>query len=206
MAVYLAWHATFETRRAMQKVLLLEEASGDPPLRKTLSGLGYDVVAQFDDARALRTEVARTAPDVVIVRTRTPSAAMLESLAAISASCPRPIVVFAAEGGRDLIRRAVDCGVAGYVVDGWAAERLTSIIDAASARFDMYEATRKELASTRAKLAERKLIEKAKGIVMEQRKLSEDQAYTALRRMAMDQNLALAEVARRVIAVAQLLV
>jgi response regulator NasT len=69
----------------------------------------------------------------------------------------------------------------------------------------MYEATRKELASTRARLAERKLIEKAKGIVMEQRKVSEDQAYSALRKMAMDQGLPLAEVARRVLAVAELL-
>jgi response regulator NasT len=82
---------------------------------------------------------------------------------------------------------------------------MTAIIDAATARFELYQATRKELASTRAKLAERKLVEKAKGIVMEQRKLSEDQAYNTLRKMAMDQNLALAEVARRVIAVAQLL-
>ena len=70
---------------------------------------------------------------------------------------------------------------------------------------EAYEALRKELASTRAKLNERKLIEKAKGIVMQQRNVTEDQAYVALRKMAMDQNLALAEVARRVIAVAQLL-
>jgi response regulator NasT len=189
----------------MHKVLLLEEASDEPSLRNTLTGLGYHVVAQLGDARALRTEVARAAPDVIIVRTQAPGDETLASLAAISASHPRPIVLFATAGDRDLIRRAVDCGVAAYVVDGWASERMTAIIDAATARFELYQATRKELASTRAKLAERKLVEKAKGIVMEQRKLSEDQAYNTLRKMAMDQNLALAEVARRVIAVARLL-
>ena len=189
----------------MQKVLLLEEASDDVSLSNTLTGLGYDVVARLGDARALRTEVARLAPDVIIVKTQTPGDETLETLAEVSESFPRPIVMFAAEGDRDLIRKAVDCGADAYVVDGWATERLTAIIDAATARFDMYEATRKELASTRARLAERKLIEKAKGIVMDQRKVSEDQAYHALRKMAMDQNLPLAEVARRLIAVVALL-
>lgn len=189
----------------MQKVLLLEERSGVSSLRNTLSGLGYEVTAELRDAGALRTEVARIAPDVIIVSTQTPSDETLESLAAVSAASPRPIVVFASEGDRGLIRKAVDCGVAAYVVQGWAAERLTAIIDAATARFEMYEATRKELAATRERLAERKLVEKAKGIVMEQRRLSEGEAYGALRKMAMDQNLALAEVARRVIAVARLL-
>ena len=189
----------------MQKVLLLEEVSGDVSLCNTLTSLGYNVVAQPRLASALRTEVARVAPDVIIVKTVVPSNETLESLAQVSASSPRAIVVLATEGDRDVIRKAVDCGVAAYVVDGWAAERLTAIIDAATARFDMYEATRKELASTRARLAERKVIEKAKGIVMEQRKLSEEQAFGALRKMAMDQNLALAEVARRVISVAELL-
>lgn len=189
----------------MQKVLLLEEGTHEPSLRNALTGLGYDVVAELRDAHALRTEVARAAPDVIIVTTRTPSAATLDGLAAISASSPCPIVVFAREGTRDLIRKAVDCGVAAYVVDGWASGRVQAIIDAATARFEAYESIREELASTRAKLAERKLIEKAKGIVMEQRKLTEGEAYGALRKMAMDQNLALAEVARRVIAVTELL-
>ena len=189
----------------MQKVLLLEDCSGDSSLRDTLTGLGYDVVADLRDFGALRTEVARIAPDVIVVRTHTPTGEMLESLAAVFESAPRPIVVFAREGTREVIRRAVECGVSAYVIDGWASARLTAIIDAATARFEMYDATRRELAATRARLAERKLIEKAKGIVMEQRRLTEGEAYGALRKMAMDQNLALAEVARRVIAVAQLL-
>lgn len=189
----------------MHKVLLLEEAPHEPSLRSALTGLGYEVVSELRDAHALRTEVARAAPDVIIVTTQTPSDETLVNLAAVSEASPRPIVVFARDGTRDLIRKAVDCGVAAYVVDGWASGRVQAIIDAATARFEAYESIRVELASTRAKLAERKLIEKAKGIVMEQRQLSESAAYNALRRMAMDQNLQLVEVARRVIAVTELL-
>lgn len=189
----------------MQTVLLLQQVLDERALRGMLADLGYDVVSEVRDPRALRTEVERRAPDVIIVRTETPTDETLESLAAVTSTSARPIVVFASTGTREIIRRAVACGVAAYVVDGWARERITSIIEAAIARFDVHEAVRRELASTRTKLSERKVIEKAKGIVMQQRKLTENDAYSALRKMAMDQNLTLAEVARRVIAVSQLL-
>jgi response regulator NasT len=113
--------------------------------------------------------------------------------------------MFAKDPRAQLIRKSVECGVSAYVVDGWSPERITPIIEAAIARFDAYAAVKKELAHTRTQLAERKLIDKAKGIVMQQRGLTEEQAYSALRKMAMDQSVPLAEVARRIISVAQLL-
>jgi response regulator NasT len=189
----------------MAKVLLLNEAADDGLLQDKLCELGYDVIASVQEKQGFVNEVRRLAPDIIIVITETPDEAMFVSLSAVASSCPRPVLIFAKSGTRELIRRAVDSGVSGYVVDGWAPDRITPIIEAATARFEAYEALRKELASAQTKLTERKLIEKAKGIVMQQRRLTEDQAYTALRKMAMDQNLALSEVARRVIAVAQLL-
>jgi two-component system, response regulator / RNA-binding antiterminator len=189
----------------MEAVLLLEESRLHPRLRAALCELGYDVVSQFHEIHRLHADVTRLSPDVIMVTTDAPSEELLVSLGSIAGSCPRTVIIIAKDGTRDLIRRAVDSGVSAYVVDPSAADRLTPIIEAAIARFEAFEAMRKELAGTRATLAERKLVEKAKGIVMQQRKLSEDQAYGALRKMAMDQNLALAEVARRVIAVAQLL-
>jgi response regulator NasT len=189
----------------MQRVLLLQEEVQEPLLHDQVRELGYDIVAVVREVSRLAGEVARANPDVIIVTTQAPGEETFSSLGAIATACPRPIVMFARDGNRELIRKAVENGVCAYVVDGWAPGRLTPIIEAAIARFEAHEALRNELASTRAKLNERKLIEKAKGIVMQQRKVSEDQAYVALRKMAMDQNLALAEVARRVIAVAQLL-
>jgi response regulator NasT len=189
----------------MQRIILLAQSSQGHLLAAQLSALRYDVLAQLNDPETLRSQVERLKPNLIIVTTEAPTEAMFASLGAIAAASPLPVVMFARKGTRESIRRAVENGVAAYVVDGWAPDRLTAIIEAAMARFEAYDALRKELASTRAKLSERKVIEKAKGIVMQQRKLSEDQAYSALRKMAMDQNLALAEVARRVIAVAQLL-
>jgi len=189
----------------MQRVLLLQEVAEEPLLHDKVRELGYDIVALVREVTRLADEVARANPDVIIVTTDAPTEETFSSLGTIATTCPRPVVMFAREGDRELIRKAVENGVCAYVVDGWAPERLTPIIEAAMARFDAHQALRKELASTRAKLNERKLIEKAKGIVMQQRNVTEDQAYVALRKMAMDQNLALAEVARRVIAVAQLL-
>ena len=189
----------------MQSVLLFHDPPHRLPLEPELADLGYTIVAELDDPRTLQAEVTRLEPGVIVVTTRTPSEALFGALSAVAESSPRPVVMFALDANREVIRRAVDHGVGAYVVEGWARERLTPIIEAATARFEAYESMRQELASTRLKLSERKLIEKAKGIVMEQRKLTEAQAYGALRKMAMDQNLALAEVARRVISVAELL-
>jgi two-component system, response regulator / RNA-binding antiterminator len=186
-------------------VLLTRDAPHAGSVRAALETQRYVILSELREAHLLHAEVVRLAPDVIIACTQSPDEQLLESLETISAVCPRPVVMFATDPSRDVIRRSVEAGVAAYVVEGWSPERLTPIIEAATARFDSYVSMKKELASTRAKLSERKIIERAKGIVMEQRKLNEDAAYTALRKMAMDQNLALAEVARRVIAVAQLL-
>ena len=188
----------------MQRVLLLETAPHDH-FGCALTERGYEVLAVLRNTHGLLAQVERLAPDIVVLATDVPDEQTFVSLDALASCSPRPVVIFAKEGTRELIRRAVDCGVAAYVVDGWAPERITPIIEAATARFEAYESMKRELASTQAKLTERKLVEKAKGIVMQQRKMSEQEAYTALRKMAMDQNLALAEVSRRVIAVAQLL-
>lgn len=189
----------------MRSVILLHDPPHTATLHASLCNTGYTVLAELDAPQALHHEVQRLAPQVIIVVTESPGEMLFASLRQVAGSCPRPIVMFAKDAARDVIRKAVDCGVGAYVVDGWAPERLTPIIEAASARFEAFESMKHELAKTRAKLSERKLIERAKGIVMAQRRLSEDEAYGALRKMAMNQNLALAEVARRVIAVAQLL-
>jgi response regulator NasT len=190
----------------MQSILLLvDDASRAASLRHILESLRYRIVDELRDPAALYDAAARHQPDLIVLRTDSPTKPLLDALRSLFEATPRPVILFANDPSRNVIRSAVDAGVAAYVVDGWAAERVTPIIDAACARFEAYDAVRKQLAATQNKLSERKVIEKAKGIVMQQRGLTEDHAYAALRKMAMDQNLELAEVARRVIAVAQLL-
>jgi response regulator NasT len=186
-------------------LLLLDTASDAAPLRSALESASYRIAAELTDPAHLNAEVVRHAPDVIIACTDTPSGETIDSLHALAAASPRPVVMFARDPSRDTIRATVDAGVSAYVVDGWAPARVGAIIEAACARFEAYESVKKELRATQHKLAERKLVEKAKGLVMQQRGVSEEVAYSSLRKMAMDQNLTLAEVARRVIAVAHLL-
>ena len=190
----------------MSTFLLMREPSCDAgPLCAALADTPYRLAAEITEPERLDTEVVRAAPNVIIACTGSPGSAMLSALRALSERSPLPVVMFANDPRREVIRKTVDAGVAAYVVDGWAPERIAAIIEAACARFDAYESLKKELRATQNKLAERKIVEKAKGLVMQQRGVSEDQAYSALRKMAMDQNLTLAEVARRVISIAHLL-
>lgn len=174
-------------------------------LRLVLERLGYEVVAEISDPRKLHDEVLRLSPDAVIVDTESPSRDTIENLCQITESCPRPIVMFAQDAARESIREAVRAGVSAYVVDGLSPERVTPIIETAVARFEAFQTIKDELAKTRNKLSERKLIERAKGILMKEKKLSEGEAYQLLRRLAMDKSLSLGAIAEQVVTVAKLL-
>ena len=174
-------------------------------LRLTLERLGYDVVAEISNPRLLHDEVLRLAPDAIIVDTDSPSRDTLENICMITESCPRPIVMFAHDAGRESIWEAVRAGVNAYVVDGLSPERITPIVETAVARFEAFQAVKHELAETRSKLSERKLVERAKGILMKEKGLSEDAAYRMLRKLAMDKNLSLGALAEQVLTVAKLL-
>lgn len=189
----------------MRSILLVTDVADASVLTGTLRRLGHDIVGQIADCDALEESVEQLDPDAIVVSVHTPGAALFDNLRSLAQKCPRPVVMFAQDPRSETIRESVACGVSAYVVDGWSPERVTAIIEAATARFEAYSAVQEELTRTRTKLSERKIVEKAKGIVMQQRGLTEEQAYGALRKMAMDQSLPLAEVARRVIAISQLL-
>ena len=174
-------------------------------LRLMLERLGYEVVAEISNPRLLQDEVLRLAPDAIIVDTDSPSRDTLENICMITESCPRPIVMFAHDPASESIREAVRAGVNAYVVDGLSPERIAPIIETAMARFEAFQAVKDELAQTRTKLSERKLIERAKGILMKEKNLSEDAAYSMLRKLAMDKNLSLGALAEQVVTVAKLL-
>jgi len=174
-------------------------------LRLVLERLGYDVVAEISDPQKLHDEVLRLSPDAIIVDTDSPSRDTLENLCMITGSCPRPIVMFAHDPARESIREAVRAGVSAYVVDGLSPERICPIIETAVARFEAFQTVKEELADTRNKLSERKLVERAKGILMKEKNLSEEDAYRMLRKLAMDKNLSMAALAEQVITVAKLL-
>lgn len=191
----------------MLRVLLVddtpERASG---LREALSLLeGVTVACTLGGAMELPRRVAEAAPDIVLIDTDSPSRDVLEQLAAMSETAPRPVVLFTEDAQHEAIRAALRAGVSAYIVDGIAPERLDPIMRVAMERFDAEQRLRAELQDVKLRLSERKVIERAKGILMKQRGLDEEGAYAALRSLAMLRGIRLGEAARQLIDIAGLL-
>lgn len=190
----------------MLRILVIDESrsrAGD--ICAGLALAGYQVAAILADSDNLTSEVEKLRPDVILIETESPSRDTLENLAAMHKNMPRPVVMFAHEGEDDAIRAAVKVGVSAYVVDGLDPKRLKGIIDVARAHFDEYQALRQELDEISKKLSDRKIVERAKGVLMKARNLDEDSAYHALRKLAMQRGQPLVQVAKDVVDMAQLL-
>lgn len=173
-------------------------------LQRALMDAGYLVVARVAASEDLAQRVREVAPDVIIIDMDSPDRDTLEHMHSITREQPRPIVMFAEEDDSETIDKAVRAGVSAYVVDGLSGPRVKPIVDVAIARFREFQALRRELDEVRSTLADRKVVDKAKGIIMKQRSCDEEQAYRALRKLAMDRNQRIADAARDVIGVAQL--
>lgn len=157
------------------------------------------------NASSLSRQIAAHAPDVVLIDVDNPTRDMLEELTLASGPLDRPVAMFVSSDGSGMARAAVEAGVSAYVVDGLRPERLQPVMDAAIARFQMMRQMRTELAETRRALEERKVIDRAKGILMKARGVSEDEAYALLRKAAMDQGRRVAEVAEALVTTSGLL-
>jgi response regulator NasT len=157
------------------------------------------------DETGLARRLAEISPDVVLIDVESPSRDVLEGLALASGPLDRPVAMFVDRTDHELTRAAVEAGLSAYVVDGLRKERIKPIIDTAIARFHMVSRIRSELETTRAALAERKTIDRAKGLLMKARGLPEEEAYALLRKTAMDQGRKVADVAGAILIAADLL-
>lgn len=188
------------------RVLVVDESEERAAvLREGLAMAGHEVAASLSSPLELLRAVDDLRPDVIVIDTESPTRDVLEHLVIVSQSSPRPIVMFASDGAGDAIREAVRAGVSAYVVNGLDPPRVRSIIDVAVARFKEFQRMREELADANLRLEERKLVERAKGLLMKQRGLAEDEAYHALRRLAMSKKLRLGELAQQLLDSAELL-
>ncbi len=181
----------------------IEQADRARALRIGLLENGYNILAALPPGDDLEGQIARLQPDLIIVDEQ--SDAALQRVVAATASARRPIVCFTEDDDRQKMHAAIRAGVSAYVVQGLSADRVKAVLDVAVTRFRVEQELREELEETRNKLAERKVIERAKGLLMERQQCSEDEAYSKLRRLAMDKNLKLVEVAQRMLDVAELL-
>ncbi|MDB5457020.1 MAG: histidine kinase [Caulobacter sp.] len=181
----------------------------DPdPARAALVAEGLAGIQPLEVRRATvfdEREVAAFAPDVVVIAADSPDRDTLESLRESSHSNPRPVVMFVDRSEPGLAEQAVRAGVAAYIVDGLAPSRVRPILDVAMSRFALTQQLRGDLAKAKADLESRKIVERAKGLLMKERGLDEDGAYRLLRKLAMDKGRPIGAVAADLLAFASIL-
>ncbi len=188
------------------KIILVDQNTGRSAiLRRALQDAGHEVICRLESSKELVDSNEATHADAIILNTDIPDDQIFANLNTINQTKPKPIVMFTNESDSIMASDAVRSGVNAYIIDGLEESRVQGIINIAIARFREFQALKDELDSTRTQLNERKVVEKAKGILMHKNKMSEDEAYNALRKMAMDKNIKIAAVAKSVVEVADLL-
>lgn len=174
-------------------------------LRIGLLQAGYNIIASIPGDIYLVERLTQLQPDLIIIDADSDARDVLEDLVMVSRDAPRPIILFTEEGNPSQLAAAMNAGVSAYVVAGLQVERVKPVLEVAVARFNADQKLRSELNETKNKLAERKIIDRAKGILMNKHGLSENDAYQRLRKQAMEKNLKLVELAQRILDVADLL-
>jgi len=174
-------------------------------LEDGLRASGIETVTVIRERNNLLRKLVMIDPDVVIIDLENPSRDELEQMFQVSRVVARPVAMFVDQSDSAMIEAAVDAGVSAYIVDGLKSERVKSIVDMAISRFNAFARLKSELEVARGELADRKVIERAKSILMKSRNFSEEQAYELLRKTAMNQNQKMADIAKSVVIAAGLL-
>lgn len=190
----------------------VRQAERSRSLRIALLENGFNLIAVLPSDTFLRERIGQLQPDLIIVDAESEARDALEHVVMATRDERRPIVMFTNDGDSANARHAVAAGVSAYIVAGLSSERIRPILDVAMARFEQEQELRRQLADTRsaldartAELQERKVIDRAKGMLMQRHQMGEQQAYEKLRKSAMDKNLRLVEVAQRLLDAMELL-
>jgi response regulator NasT len=188
------------------KIVIVDES----PVRAAIlaDGLreaGFTQVVRIEETTNLLARIYSIDPDVVLIDLENPSRDVLEQMFQVSRAVKRPIAMFVDQSDTASIQASVDAGVSAYIVDGLKKERVKPILDLCISRFNAFSRLQAELDRTRTALGERKVIERAKGILMKARQLSEEEAYALLRKTAMNENRKIAEIAQSIVTASELL-
>lgn len=182
------------------RILLIDEnRQRAESLTMALNNSRYKISHLASPSMSLLKQVDEIQPDIIVIDIESPSRDILESLSAISHYNPKPVVMFSAEQDTDTINQSIESGVSAYVVGDLQTERVKPILDAAVARFREFQKLKEELSDTKQQLASRNLIDQAKRLLMKKKNLSEDDAFKAMRKTAMDTGQKLDDVAKTLI-------
>jgi two-component system, response regulator / RNA-binding antiterminator len=192
-------------RRALSIAIIDENPVRAATLEEGLREAGYVSITRIGEMTDLITRIYALDPDVIVIDLENPSRDVLEQMFQVSRAVRRPVAMFVDQADSASIQAAIDAGVSAYVVDGLRKERIRPILDLTISRFHAFARLQGELTAAKEALEDRKIIERAKGILMKGRQLSEKEAYTLLRKTAMNQKRKLVDVAQSVVTAAQLL-
>ncbi len=193
------------SHRALKILVIDQDALRASILQDGLREAGHSDVVVIAEMHDLLRRIQEIGPDVIVIDLENPNRDVLEQMFQVSQAVQRPVAMFVDKSDASMIEAAMDAGVSTYIVDGLRKERVKPIIDVTISRFNAVDRLRRELEETRSQLAERKVIDRAKGILMKSRGLSEEEAYRLLRKTAMDQNRRVAQVAESLVTAAGLL-
>jgi response regulator NasT len=190
---------------ASLKVLVIDK---DPIRRAILdAGLqeaGLANVVLLADTTSLLNRICRIDPDVILIDLENPSRDALEQMFQVARIVRRPIAMFVDRSDRDTTKAAVEAGVSAYIVGGLSKDRVKDILELCISRFNAVARLQEELEDTRSQLEARKIIDRAKGVLMQLKGLSEKDAYALLRKTAMNEKRKIVDVARSVVTAAEL--
>ena len=192
-------------QNAIRVVVVDDNAVRAAILIDGLREAGITGVEVLETTTLLVRRLATLNPDVIIIDLENPSRDVLEQMFQVSRVVSRPVAMFIDQSDEAMIRAAVEAGVSAYVVDGLKKERVKAIVDMAISRFEAFERLRRELADTKNELAERKIVERAKGILMRSRQIPEEEAYALLRQTAMNEKRKIADIAQSLVTASSLL-
>jgi response regulator NasT len=188
------------------KIVIVDES----PIRATIlqEGLreaGFSGVTHISDMQNLLARIYALDPDVILIDLENPSRDVLEQMFQVSRAVRRPIAMFVDQSDSASIQASVDAGVSAYIVDGLKKERIKPILDLCISRFNAFSKLQDELERTKSALEDRKVIDRAKGILMKLKGLTEDEAYVLLRSTAMREKKKIGEIAQSIVTAAELL-
>jgi response regulator NasT len=188
------------------RILLVDQnAARAAILEEGLREAGLTDITIVRETQGLLRRIVDLDPDVIFIDLENPNRDVLEQMFQVSRSVRRPIAMFVDQADTETIRQAIESGVGAYVVDGLQKERVKTILDTAVSHFNTFNRLRDQLERANRQLEERKVIERAKGILMKERGLSEEDAYALLRTAAMNENRRVVDVARSIISAMRLL-
>lgn len=188
------------------KILLIDENEARAAI--LLDGLqnnGLVNVEWLKDTHNLSERIFVLDPDVILIDLEDPNRDVLEHMFQVSREVKRPIAMFVDQSDSEAIAQSVEAGVSAYIVDGLKSERVQSIVDMTVSRFNAFSRLQKELDEAKSALEDRKVTDKAKGILMKQRNIDEAEAYALLRKTAMNKGVKISNIAQSIVTAAELM-